>query len=251
MTRIYRAHAAITAVRDDTGRTRLTRLRSDGPIALRETPDAVYIVGAAAGPLGGDQLRLDLDVGPGATLRIRSAATALALPGQGESVYQINAQVDGHLDFAPEPTIAAMNCHHRALSRITLGEHGTLRWFEELILGRHHEEPGAHVSRIDVTRAGVPLLRHELRLDDSARSRAVLGNARATGSVVRVEPGLRKVPAAGEGHAVLPLAAGGLLITAVGANSAELRRRLEAGEGECALGPAPAALGMASVAGTL
>jgi urease accessory protein len=178
-------------------------------------------------------------------------ATALALPGHGESVYLINAQIEGHLDFALEPTIAAKNCHHRAISRITLGEHATLRWFEELILGRHHEEPGAHVSRIDVTRAGVPLLRHELRLDASARSRAVLGDARATGSVVRVGPGLREIPAAGQGYAVLPLATEGILITAVGADSAGLRRRLEAGEKECVLGPTTAALGMASVAGTL
>jgi urease accessory protein len=58
-----------------------------------------------------------------------------------------------------------------------------------------------------------------------------------------VEPGLTEVPAAGEGYAVLPLATEGVLITAVGANSAELRRRLESGEGQCVRGPVTAALG--------
>ncbi|WP_460370693.1 urease accessory protein UreD, partial [Actinocorallia lasiicapitis] len=89
------------------GRPRLTRLRSDGPIALRDTPEGLFIVGAGAGPLGGDRLRLDIEVKAGATLRIRSVAAALALPGTGgESRYTIDARVDGHLDFAPEPTVA-------------------------------------------------------------------------------------------------------------------------------------------------
>ncbi|MEO5875542.1 MAG: urease accessory protein UreD [Streptosporangiaceae bacterium] len=241
MTRSYQAHAAITAICDPAGRTRLIRLRSDGPIALRETPDGVYLVGAAAGPLGGDRLRLELEVGPGATLRVRSAATALTLPGRGESVYEIDARVAGHLDFAPEPTVAVRNCRHRAISRIELGPQGTLRWWEELVLGRHREEPGAHVSRIDVTRDGAPLLRHELRLDGAARSRAVLGRARATGSVVLVGPGLTRTPAAAAGYAVLPLAAEGVLVTAVGGNSAELRRRLELGSATAT------ALGVAAV----
>ena len=66
-------------------------LRSDGPLALRETPRGVYLVGTAAGPLGGDDLALDIDVGPGACLVIRSAAAMLLLPGPegGESALRI------------------------------------------------------------------------------------------------------------------------------------------------------------------
>ncbi|MDX6338559.1 MAG: urease accessory protein, partial [Streptosporangiaceae bacterium] len=58
---------------DAAGRTRITVLRSDGPLALRETPLGVYLVGTAAGPLGGYDLTLDIDVGPGSCLVIRSA----------------------------------------------------------------------------------------------------------------------------------------------------------------------------------
>ncbi|GAA2721926.1 urease accessory protein UreD [Actinocorallia aurantiaca] len=220
----YAAHAAVTAELGPYGRTRLTRLRSDGPIALRETPDGLYLVGAAAGPVGGDRLRLDIVVGAGASLRIRSVATAMVMPGPGGSVYTIDARVDGHLDFAPEPTIAVKNCSHRAVSRIELGAEGSVRWLEELVLGRHREEPGRHVSRIDVTRLGVPLLRHELRLDSSARSRAVLGGAKAVGSLVRTDAALP--PHAQKGLAVLPLAAGGTLANAVAPDSAALRRLL-------------------------
>jgi urease accessory protein len=230
----YHARAAVTAECDSSGRTRLTRLRSDGPLAVRETSDAVYLVGAAAGPLGGDELELDLRVGPGARLAIRSAATTLTLPGDGESRFTVRARVaaGGHLDFAPEPTVAAAGCHHRAIGDITLAEGATLRWYEELVLGRHRERSGRHSSRIDVSLDGLPVLRHELRLDDPAvyGSRAVLGGAKATGSVVLVGPGLAEEPLVSEGLAMLPLAAGGVLVSAVADDSATLRRRLRHGE---------------------
>ncbi|SEG59950.1 urease accessory protein [Thermomonospora echinospora] len=235
MTRRYAAHAGVSAELGPDGRTRLTRLRSDGPLALRETPDALYLVGAAAGPLGGDELTLDLEVGPGARLAVRSAASTLALPGAGESRLTVRAWVGagGCLDFAPEPTVAAAGSRHRALAGIDLAEGAALRWREELILGRHGEQPGRHTGRLDVTVGGVPLLRHELCLDEEAavRSGAVLGGATAVGSVLLAGPGL-PVPRAhaGDGLAVLPLAGPGVLVTALAADSATLRRRLDEGE---------------------
>ncbi|ROO83706.1 urease accessory protein [Actinocorallia herbida] len=227
MGRGYVAHAAVTAELGPHGRTRLTRLRSDGPIALRETPDGVYLVGAAAGPLGGDRLRLDIEVGAGASLRIRSVATAMALPGDGESVYTIDAKVDGHLDFAPEPTVAVRGCLHRAVTNVELGPAATLRWLEELVLGRHNEEPGVHTSRIDITRAGRPVLRHELRADTTSRSRAILGASRAVGSLIRTEGAASHTE---PGLAVLPLASGGTLANAHAPDSATLRRLLRTAE---------------------
>ncbi|MFD0854319.1 urease accessory protein UreD, partial [Actinomadura adrarensis] len=137
-----------------------------------------------------------------------------------------------HLDYAPEPTVAAAGCHHRAVARITLAEDATLRWYEELILGRHKEQPGRHTSRFDVTLNGVPLLRHELRLDDPAvyGSRAVLGDARAIGSILLVGPNLPRTSHTDEDLSVLPLAGPGVLITATAPNSAVLRHRLEQAE---------------------
>ncbi|MFI6516418.1 urease accessory protein UreD [Spirillospora sp. NPDC050679] len=238
MTRGYTARAAVTATCGADGRTRLPRLRSDGPLALRETasPDGatVHLVGAAAGPLGGDDLALEVLVEAGARLAVRSAATALALPGDGESRMAVRAEVGpgAHLDFAPEPTVAAAGCRHRAAADIALHGDATLRWREELVLGRHREAPGRHTGRFDVTIDGVPLLRHELRLDDPAvyGSRAVLGDARAAGSVLLVGPGLTRDPRADEALSVLPLAGPGVLVTAVAADSAALRRRLSHGE---------------------
>ncbi|GAB2861145.1 urease accessory protein UreD [Actinocorallia aurea] len=231
MGRGYVAHAAVTAEAGPDGRTRLTRLRSDGPIALRETPDGVYLVGAAAGPLGGDRFRLDIEVGAGASLTIRSVATAMAMPGDGESVYTIDAHVDGRLDFAPEPTVAVRGCLHRAVTRVALGESGSVRWLEELVLGRHHEEPGTHTSRIDITRAGRPILRHELRADATSRSRAILGTSKAVGSLIRTEGSVSYTE---PGLAVLPLASGGTLANAHAPDSAALRRLLRTAESRTA-----------------
>ena len=253
--RSYRARAAVAAERGPSGRTRVTRLRSDGPLALRETsapghgPRVVHLVGAAAGPLGGDDLELAVRVGAGAGLAVRSVATALALPGDGESRMAVRAEVGagGFLDFAPEPTVAAAGCRHRAAARVDLAEGAALRWREELVLGRHGEPAGRHTGRLDVTAGGVPLLRHELRLDDPAvhGGRAVLAGARAVGCVLLAGPefaapapeAARSAPGpagrrarTGEGWAVLPLAGPGVLVTAVAADSAELRRRLCAGE---------------------
>ncbi|RAY12090.1 urease accessory protein UreD [Actinomadura craniellae] len=231
----YRARAAVTAERDATGRTRLTGLRSDGPLALRETPEGVYLVGAAAGPLGGDDLALDLTVGAGARLAVRSAAAMIALPGRGGgSRFAVRAAVgaDGRLDFAPEPTVAAAGCDHRSVAEISLARGAVLRWREELVLGRHGEVAGRHVARLDVTVEDRPLLRHELRLDDPAihGGRAVLGGATAVGGVLLAGPGLHTEPFAGAGLAVLPLAGPGVLVTALAATADELRRKLSYGE---------------------
>ena len=161
------ARAAVASRADATGRSRVTVLRSDGPLALRETPLGVYLVGTAAGPLGGDDLALDIDVGPGASLVIRSAAAMLLLPGPdgGESALRISARVGpgGRLDFAPQPAVAAAGCDHRTDARIDLSAGATLRWREEIVLGRHGEPSGRCSSRLDVILAGAAAYRRRTR----------------------------------------------------------------------------------------
>lgn len=239
------ARAAVASRADATGRSRVTVLRSDGPLALRETPLGVYLVGTAAGPLGGDDLALDIDVGPGACLVIRSAAGMLLLPGPdgGESVLRISARVapGGRLDFAPQPAVAAAGCDHRAAAQVGLGAGATLRWREEIVLGRHGEPPGRCVSRLDVTLAGVPAYRGELTTGGPRTdlSSAVLGGAGAVGSVLLVDPA-RPGPAAAvrDGLAVLPLASPGVAVTATAPDAATLARRLDLGEELAGYSPA-------------
>jgi urease accessory protein len=221
----------VVASRDAGGRTRVTRLRSDGPLALRESGGAVYLVGAGAGPLGGDDLELTIEVGPGACLDIRSAAASLVLPGRGVSRLAVRAEVGAgaRLVFTPEPSIAAAGCDHRSLAWVRLDEGAELVWREEIVLGRHGERPGRYVSRFDVTSCGFPLLHHELRVDEDAPSTAVLGSARTVGTVLLAGKDLTAEPYATEGLSVLPLARSGVLVTALANDTVRLRDLLDRG----------------------
>lgn len=234
------ARAAVASRADDAGRTRVTVLRSDGPLALRETPFGVYLVGTAAGPLGGDDLALDIDVGPGSRLVIRSAAGMLLLPGPhgGASALRITARVGlgGRLDFAPQPAVAAAGCDHRTDARVDLATGATLRWREEIVLGRHGEPSGRCASRLDVALTGTAAYRGELAVGgpQTDHSSAVLDGAGAAGSVLLIDAARPRPPAAvREGLAVLPLAAPGAAVTATAPDAAILARRLGLGE-ECA-----------------
>jgi urease accessory protein len=236
------ARAAVAARAGPAGRSHVTVLRSDGPVALRETPQGVYVVGAAAGPLGGDDLRLDIDVGPGAQLVLRSAAGALLLPGPhgGISWMRFHARVaaGGRLDFCLPPSVAAAGCDHRVSAVVELAPGASLRWREAMVLGRHGESSGHCVTRLDVTLAGSPLYRGELAVGglDSDASSAVLGGAAAAGSAVLVECHVehgawaRPPAAACDGLVVMPLAGPGAVVSATALDAATLEHRLDHGE---------------------
>jgi urease accessory protein len=141
------AAAEIIAAADAAGTTRLPVVRSQAPLVLRRTPEAVYLVGGAAGPIGGDELALRIEVRDGASLRIRTAAAAVALPGPDglESVLTLTATVGrgGRLEYLPEPLVVADGARHATDLTVTLAEDACLLLRDELILGRHGEKGGA------------------------------------------------------------------------------------------------------------
>lgn len=191
------ASAAVTAVDDGRGGTRLAEMRSAAPLVLRPTPGGLYLVGGAAGPIGGDQLRLRIDIGPGANLTIRTATASVALPGRSgrSSDLEVHATVaaGGSLRWLPEPAVAAGRCHHRLRSRISVGADASLVWRDELVLGRHGEDPGDYMSRISVDVESRVVLRQELAVGGAHpgwQGPAITGGYRAVGSVVLVDPRL-------------------------------------------------------------
>lgn len=217
------------------GRTRLDTIRSCAPIHLRETPDGVYMVGGAAGPLGGDDLLLEIDVESGATLVVRSAAASIALPGSvpGASTVTVNARVGSGatLHWLPEPVIAGGGCNHRIFNRISLAPGAAVVWRDELVLGRAGEAPGSIRSRIDVTLGGRPLLRNTLTMggeEPGWSGPAVVGSARAVGSLLVSAPGMHesRAVALGPKASILPLAGRGVLVSALAEDSLELRTLL-------------------------
>ncbi|WP_246267118.1 urease accessory protein UreD [Nonomuraea typhae] len=218
---------ATTAV---AGRTVVSELRSSPPLTLRQTgPHTVHLVATAAGPLGGDTLTLDIDVAPGTSLDVRSAAATLVLPGQGASRMLITASAGpgATLRYAPEPTIVTCGAVHHQVVRLSLGAGSRLTWREELILGRHGEPGGRCRARLDAVYAGVPLLRQSLDTGFPA-SPAVYGTARCLGTTLLA--GRTGEGAVADGVAVLPLAGPGLLVSALADDAIDLRRRLTWGE---------------------
>ncbi|XVU23254.1 urease accessory protein UreD [Actinoplanes sp. CA-054009] len=259
-----KAFARVVAVSDGRGGTRLTELRGESPLLLRRTgPSRVHLVGGAAGPLRGDQLRLEIVVGPGATLEILSVAAQLALPGRSHlpaSRYEIHASVaeDGELRWLPEPLIAAAGCDHVTVTRVDVAGGGRLLWRDDLVCGRHGEDPGDVRTETTIRYAGRTLYRHDLSVGPSApgwSGAAVLGGGRAVGTVVSTAEmgaaqvdaaavdaaavdaaavdtaavdtaGLARGPLGGDAF-VMPLAGPGSLATAVGSDIRQVRAALD------------------------
>ena len=226
-----RAQARVVAEADGRGGTRLAVLRGESPLLLRRTGPrtgggvTVHLVGGAAGPLRGDELRLDIEVGPGARLEMLSVAASLALPGRPAppSVLTVTASVAGGgvLRWLPEPLIAAGGCDHVVLTRVDVAEGGSLLWRDDLVCGRHEEPSGAVRADTTIRYAGVTLHRHELAVGPGAPGwdgAAVLGGGRAVGTLVAAGADLPRPGTAGPDAAVMPLAGPGMLATAVGAD---------------------------------
>lgn len=233
------ASAQIVAETAASGRTRLPVLRSQAPLVLRRTPEAVYMVGAMAGPIGGDTLDLRMYVRDGAMLRVRSAAAAVALPGLDglESVLTVTATVGtgARLEYLPEPVVVAARARHATDIRVILAEGASLLLRDELILGRHGEPGGTARTLLRVDYAGRPLLRQSLEVcgeDEASMGPAVLAGHRAVGTLVRAGPA-REAGSGGcmPGVAVMPLAGPGVLVTALADDAVTLRKRLEAASG--------------------
>jgi urease accessory protein len=222
---------------------RLALVRDAPPVAFRATPDAVYLVGTAASPVGDDKVVIDIEVEAAATLRARSAASMIAWASAGSSL-EINVSVakGGCLDWHLQPMIASTGCSFSQRVRAKLADGAALRWTEEIVLGRHGEEPGRLSLRLDVDIDDDPLLRHQLELGPGVAGwdgPAVVGNNRAVGLVLLAGPGTAQgergvlSPGAGAGWAAMPLEGPGTLISAVGADLAHLRLRLDEARSNC------------------
>lgn len=236
-----RALARIVAEADGLGGTRLARLRGEPPLLLRQTPGPtgtamVHVVGGAAGPLGGDYLRLEIEVREGAALCLRTVAASIALPARSGApsrvVVTATVASGGFLSWLPEQLVAAGGCHHIALATVELAENATLLWRDELVCGRHDEQPGDATISTSVVYAGRPLLRQSLSVGPAAEGwsgPAVLGGAKATGSLLHVDPHATvSAPAVlGPSAVRMPLAGPATLVTATAEDAHTLRKYLE------------------------
>lgn len=238
-----RAEARLHAEPDGRGGTRLSTVYGEPPLLPRRTgprgaPTAeVHLVGGAAGPLGGDDLRIELAVRSGARLVVRTVAASLAQPARpaAPSVVTVTARVEAGaaLWWLPEPVVAVAGCDHLSRSVVDLDEGAELRWREELVAGRHGEEAGDLRLAATVRYGGRTILRHDLAVGPRApgwSGPAVVGG-RAAGTLLLVgsdAAGPRAATPPPAAAAAMPLAhAPALLVTATGADARAVRAALE------------------------
>lgn len=184
------ADACIEVGPGSDGKPRARRLRTAAPLGARMAGGELHLVGTAAGPMGGDHVRLELHVAPGVQLVVRSVAATVALRGDGTaSSTQVVATVGpgAFLAWLVEPLVATVGCDHRAAASVTLAEGASLLWRDELVLGRSGERPGRCASSLRVCRDDLPLVHHEV---STARpgwdAPSVTAGARALGHLAAV-----------------------------------------------------------------
>lgn len=209
--------------------------RDAPPITLRPTgPGRVHLVQAAGGPVGGDDLALNVSVAAGAELTVRSAAATVVQPGPvaDRVTWLVTARVgaNGTLRWWPEPTVVCAGADHHGHLRVELAADARLMVRDQVVLGRAGEPGGRYRGRTTVYLAGEPLVDNETVLDgaDAALSGpAGSGGFRVFGSVLLAGPDLPPLPESavcepGVRAAVLALDGPGYLALALGATSTQV-----------------------------
>lgn len=169
----------------------------------------------------------------GLSLRLRAVASTLVLPSVrgGTARITIKAVVGegASLELLLEPVVVADRAAVELVTELELADDARLLWREEVVLGRHNEQGGSALTRIDVRRGRLPLLRTGSQVvggDPVTHGPSVLGRGRAFGSLLRI--GYEQVRCEPQpDSALLSLAGGGQLFTAVASSALNLRRLLD------------------------
>lgn len=205
----------------------LPRIHAVGGLSARRTgPDTVHMIGTAATPLGGDELDIEIVVGPAARLVVRSVAATIALPSAAtpfsSARWDFEVGPGAELDFDPEPTIVAAGARHHAVTTVRLAADARLRLRERVQIGRVGESEGSWRGDLMADLGAVPLLRHQLELGSGTVADDALTAPRALDSEL-IYPDERPVHTEGLAASRLPLALGGSLATRTSAVLAATR----------------------------
>lgn len=178
------------------------RWRCAPPVVLRQTgPNRVHLVQAAGGPLGGDELALDVHLGAGTCLQVRSASATVVQPSSPAVAAQWTVAADladgAVLDWRPEPTVICDGAELRSSMTVVVqgGACAVLR--EVVVLGRAGQRGGRFHGALTVECDGVPLLAHTLLLDGAdpvLAGPAGTGGARVVGMLTVVGEGIAGPP---------------------------------------------------------
>ncbi len=224
-----RTRVELVAAPDGRGGTALVLLRADGALAARRTGSPpgtgaarVHLVGTAAGPLGGDVVEVAVRVRTGAALVVRGVAATLALPSRGGTAARTSLHLvveDGaHLDVALEPVVVARGADLHAATTVDVAAGGSLDLTEQVVLGRWREAAGRWSGSLTASLGGRPWLVQHVALGDGSPTWDALDAPRAYLSRLRTDEDAASDARCAGRAALLPLARGGSLLEALGAD---------------------------------
>lgn len=217
----------------------LAEVESGPPLTIRQVQAdddatcALCLVGSAAGPLAGDDVRLRLAVSDGARATLTSAGASIVQgrPGGDPALVRTDIEVGarGRLRGRPPELVACAHSAVRVSVRLDLATDADVRWREIVALGRYGEPGGAaRLSwRVDV--GGEPVLRQDLDLPAGRVWPGLLAGRRVLATEFwwdRTPPG----PAVALAPTVVaqPLPGGGWLLTALAEDLPEAQAALDA-----------------------
>jgi len=193
--RVAEGRVTVRVERDRDGVVLAPVLFSSGVLSARLTPWGLWLVGACAHPIGGDQVCVKLHVGENTTLDVRSTGATVARAGadQSASTTDVVAEVGDHatLRWLVEPGMAVAGATHVAEATVRMSASARLLWRDEVVLGRFAEAPGTWSTGLRVEQMGRALVTTRLGVGPSAPgwgSSAVLDGSRVVVSLVVVDP---------------------------------------------------------------
>jgi urease accessory protein len=195
---------------------RLPRIQCRGGIQARCTaPDTVYLVSAAATPLGGDTIDIRVIVEQDARLKLRSAAATVVLPGASTMTSRAHwdIEVTGSLDIDLEPTVVAAAARHLSSVVLLLRDDGRIRFRERVQIGRCNEREGFWSGSLRADWHDRPLLRHRVELGAGSLADDAISAPRAAINELRYPATAFAATPIDDGSTVLMLAGGGTLTT--------------------------------------
>ena len=179
------APARIVVERDGP-QTRIRELTTSAylrPRLLGGAGPRVALVAACASLLAGDHLRMEVEVGAGASLElVEPSGTVVydARGGRANWTASVRVGERGRLVWGAAPFVVAQGADVHRHTGIDLESGGAVLLRETLVLGRSNECGGALRSTLRAVREGRPLQAEELDLADPVlrSSPAVLGTRR-------------------------------------------------------------------------
>ncbi len=161
------------------------------PLLVRAGADGctIGLVATSALLLGGDQMEISVEVGPGATVHLRDIAGTVAYDGRGiPARWDVRVVIHdgGRLRWSGEPFVVADGADVVRQLRVEAAGTARLVLRESLVLGRFGELGGRLTSRAEAAVDGVGVYREDLvlRSQDNRTAPGMLGRARVIDSVL-------------------------------------------------------------------